>query len=139
MNDLKSLNMTDHAEKGAELVILHPTTGEPLTGDEEGSVWKIRLIGSDAKVVKDAKHAVLNKRISQSVASGKLRARANDLEKDGIDVLVRCTQSWENIVEGGQVVPFTPDNARRLYRDYDWLREQVESFISDRSNFLGNS
>ena len=123
--DLAKLDTAKVAEEGAELRVAHPTTGEDL-----GIV--ITLIGTDSKTFRDISK-------SRATASLKKKTREIDLdqnESDAVDLLAKCTKGWTGITENGKEVAFSYDNAVQLYTKYLWLREQIDRFMADRSNFL---
>ena len=53
-----------------------------------------------------------------------------------IDRLVAITQRFENIELNGVQCDGTPENAKKLYREQLWIRDQVVAFVEDRANFL---
>ena len=123
--DLATLDTAKVAEEGAELRVAHPTTGEDLG-------IKISLIGMDSKTFRD---------ISKARATASLKKKSRDVnfdqgEAESIELLAKCTKGWEGITEDGIEVPFSYENAVKLYTKYLWLKEQVDRFIVDRSNFL---
>ena len=123
--DLATLDTSKVAEEGAELLDSHPTTGEDLG-------IKIVLIGTDSKTFRDISK-------SRATASLKKKTREIDLdqnEQDSIELLARCTKGWSGITENGKDIPFGHENAVELYTKYLWLREQIDRFMADRSNFL---
>ena len=123
--DLATLDTAKVAEEGAELRVAHPTTGEDLG-------ITITLIGTDSKTFRDISK-------SRATASLKKKSREIDLdqnEQDSIELLARCTKGWSGITENGKDIPFTHENAVKLYTKYLWLREQIDRFMADRSNFL---
>ena len=123
--DLATLDTSKVAEEGAELLVSHPTTGEDLG-------IKITLIGTDSKTFRDISK-------SRATASLKKKSREIDLdqnESDAVELLAKCTKGWSGITENGKDIPFTHDNAVQLYTKYLWLREQIDRFMADRSNFL---
>jgi hypothetical protein len=63
-------------------------------------------------------------------------ATLEDLERDGIELTVACTTGWKNMVIDEQEIPFSVENARKVYTQYTWIREQVDGFVNDRANFL---
>lgn len=131
--DLSIFDSVTHANEGAELVLLHPIT------QEETDV-KIRLLGSDS----DEYRALSKKRFEQmqrkaKMLKGKNKANEIDLdeaEEQAHDLLARMTVSWEGVEEDGQAVHCSVDNAKMIYGKYPTIREQVEKFIADRSNFI---
>ena len=123
--DLAKLDTAKVAEEGAELRVAHPTTGEDLG-------ITITLIGTDSKTFRDISK-------SRATASLKKKTREIDLdqnESDAVDLLAKCTKGWAGITENGKEVVFSYDNAVQLYTKYLWLREQIDRFMADRSNFL---
>ena len=123
--DLAKLDTAKVAEEGAELRVAHPTTGEDLG-------ITITLIGTDSKTFRDISK-------SRATASLKKKTREIDLdqnEQDSIELLARCTKGWSGITENGKDIPFNHENAVELYTKYVWLREQIDRFMADRSNFL---
>ena len=124
--DLASLDSAAKADDGAALEVLHPVSGEKL-----GMV--IRLAGADSTVHRKATAAIANRR-----AKGGFRRTINldDLQTESIEVLARCTLGWSGVVLDGKDVPLSKEAAVTLYTRFPWLREQVETFISDRANYL---
>ena len=123
--DLATLDTSKVAEEGAELLVSHPTTGEDLG-------ITIILIGTDSKTFRDISK-------SRATASLKKKTREIDLdqnESDAVELLAKCTKGWTGITENGKEVAFSYDNAVQLYTKYLWLREQIDRFMADRSNFL---
>ena len=123
--DLAKLDTAKVAEEGAELRVAHPTTGEDLG-------IKITLIGTDSKTFRD---------ISKIRATMALKKKTREIdldqnEQDSIELLARCTKGWSGITENGKDIPFSHENAVELYTKYLWLREQIDRFMADRSNFL---
>ena len=123
--DLAKLDTAKVAEEGAELRVAHPTTGEDLG-------ITITLIGTDSKTFRDISK-------SRATASLKKKTREIDLdqnESDAVELLAKCTKGWTGITENGKEVAFSYDNAVQIYTKYLWLREQIDRFMADRSNFL---
>ena len=123
--DLAKLDTAKVAEEGAELRVAHPTTGEDLG-------IKITLIGTDSKTFRD---------ISKIRATMALKKKTREIdldqnEQDSIELLARCTKGWSGITENGKDIQFNHENAVELYTKYLWLREQIDRFMADRSNFL---
>ena len=123
--DLAKLDTAKVAEEGAELRVAHPTTGEDLG-------ITITLIGTDSKTFRD---------ISKIRATMALKKKTREIdldqnEQDSIELLARCTKGWSGITENGKEVAFNHENAVDIYTKYLWLREQIDRFMVDRSNFL---
>ena len=123
--DLATLDFAAKAEEGAVMQVKHPLTGEALG-------INITLIGTDSKTFRDISK-------SRATASLKKKTREIDLdqnEADAVELLAKCTKGWSRITESGKEVVFSYENAVQLYTKYLWLREQIDRFMADRSNFL---
>jgi hypothetical protein len=127
--DLSNLEI----QEGAWLTLLHPTTGLPTD-------IRIHLAGIDSQRYRDFERKVSNRRLKQAFRRGGPRhvVTREELDEEAIDLLVACTLGWENMVEAGKEQECTSENAKRIYTEYTWIREQVDAFIGDRSNFLSN-
>lgn len=124
--DFASRDVTAKADEGAELEVLDPANGKPV------GVF-ITLAGADSTVHRKATAAIANRR-----AKGGFRRNINldDLQTESIEILARCTLGWSGVVLDGKDVPLSKEAAVALYTRFPWLREQVETFISDRANYL---
>jgi len=127
--DLSKLNSEDEAT----LEIVHPSTGEPLG-------IKITVAGIDSKIYREAQRKVSNKRLKQTFGRGVVNKTptVEEFEAETVDILAKCTMSWQNIVWEEKELPCNYENAKMIYIKLIWLRDQVDAFINDRANFLGN-
>lgn len=127
--DLSKLEM----QESAWLILLHPTTGLPTD-------IRIHLVGTDSARYRDYERKISNRRLKQSLRRGGPRhiVTREELDEEAIDMFVTCTLEWENMVEKGKEQECTPENVKRIYTENLWIREQVDAFIGDRSNFLSS-
>lgn len=125
--DLKNLDVRAAADEGAELVLEHPVTGDPLEG------VAIRVLGADSSAYRRAVKRIAERR------HGKKRVSLDDMERQASELMAAVTVSWRNIEVDGEAIDCTEENAIRLYTDYPWIREQVDRFIADRANFFTKS
>lgn len=131
--DLSTLDTTSAAETGATLIVRHPVTGEDLKG-EDGNPMTLTLLGADSGAFKRA--------VSDSMKSNKGRKDLSiaDAERSTVDMLARVTTGMsDNWTWDKEPFPFSKENIKRLYTERPWMREQVDAFIADRSNFLDAS
>ncbi|MFO1126374.1 MAG: hypothetical protein U1E25_14595 [Methylocystis sp.] len=135
MFDLASLDTTPAAEAGAEMKVLHPTSGAVLS-QEDGQPIVITLVGEDSERFRRASRASLDRRLKRQSAGVSAPPSAEELENNAIETLVACTIGWSGIALDGKTLDCTPENARMIYKRLRWLREQVDAFINDRANFL---
>lgn len=125
--DLNDINLTEAAEIGAELTLEHPVTGEPLD-------IVIHLAGTDSSAYRMKQKEINSKRIMK-MARGK-KPEFNTTDAEACELLAACTLGWSGVVIGGEEVEFSKDAAISLYREHNWIREQVDMFIGDRANFF---
>lgn len=125
MLDLKNLQPSDQA---VEIPILHPTSGESLG-------ISIFVFGSDSSAYRKASSDLQTKRLAR-LGPAKMRLTAAEIEEDTLDLLAHCTDSWKGVTYDGKELKCTHDEAKKLYRELPWLREQIDRAISDRANFI---
>jgi hypothetical protein len=130
--DLAKLDTTTAAEAGADLHLLHPVTGDPLVDDVTGDDVVLTLAGMDSPRYRDHVRKITNKRMAQR----RQKLSAEDVEADGLDLIVAMTLGWRNIELDGKPLACTPANARILYERAPWAREQADAFIGDRAHFF---
>lgn len=125
--DLTELNIS--AAGSSELVLRHPATGEDLK-DGDNPVT-IVLLGKDSKEYRAAVAKTANSRLRNRKVQ-----TVEQAQQDGIDLLAAVTVGWSGIAENGEPLECTEKEVKRVYREYAWIREQVDEFVDDRANFL---
>lgn len=130
--DLSKLNMTEHADKGAKMQVLHPATGEVLDG------VTITLLGDDCTLQKQ-RYAELRRNAFKN--KNQIDKALDRAEETALDLRISKTIAWEGIDWNGGPFECTPENVRKIYSDpgFSWLVEQVDRFTAERSNFLSNA
>ena len=128
--DLSSFDVSEAASRGATLILRNPATGEDLFADD-GKPITITLLGSDSSEYRKRIRATANQRINS-----RKKRTVEQIEQESIEMLAAVTQGWCGIVVDGEEVAFSQDEAKKLYRRFSWITEQVDEFVSDRSNFL---
>lgn len=123
--------------ESATLVLLHPQTNLPLGGEK--TQITIELAGIDSETYRNAKHKTANKRMERAQRmAGKYKLSAEELEEEQLQLLADCTIGWKNIELNGKPLEFSIPNAKKLYADFPWIRQQVDTFTGDRGNFFGS-
>ena len=125
--DLAKYDVVSAAEEGATLTLRDPVSDVPF----EGST--ITVLGTDSKLYRDAVKAKLNSRLNQKKSA---KVDMDQEERKSIELLARMTVGWTGIARNGSEVDCTFENAVAVYREFPWIKEQVDEFVSDRSNFL---
>lgn len=103
--------------------------------DDESKPLKIRLYGADSA---QARKALLTKIRKQDAINRKrhkdslpTEAEVEALRKINIEFVAELTCGWENFKE-----LFSREQAITFYENYPIVYEQVDKFISDRTNYV---
>ena len=127
--DFASRDVAAKAEEGAELEVLDPVTGEAVGA-------YITLAGADSVVHRKAVANISKRRFNNQKGFRNTGFDPERMEAESIEILAACTLSWKGVTLEGAALPCSRDNAIKMYTRFPWLREQVEAFISDRSEYL---
>lgn len=133
MLDLTKTNLSQAAETGYEFEVRLPGTLEAT-----GAFITVR--GDQSPTVKTyGKRKYQEFKVREQAA--KRRGRdAEDLTLDeaeelAIESAIVRVISWRGITEGGKEVPFTKENAARIFKEHSWIREAVMEESSQLLNF----
>jgi hypothetical protein len=129
MPDLSAYEIAD--DNTSVMQVMDPVTGEPLA-DETGPVT-ITVISEDSEKFRASRRKAVNRRLK---GRGNQTYTAEQAETDAIEALVDATIGWSNISMDGQMVEFSRENVREVYRRLPWLVKQVDAHVTDRSNFI---
>ncbi len=136
MSGLDSLAID--SEKPFEIVLRNPQTNQPLR-DAEGTAAYVTVFGQDSAAAQKAKRDATQNALSRR----NRQMNATELEAQNIEFLTAVTTGWHLVNFDGEVVdfPFSPANARKLYgtASFNWIKEQIDEAVGDRSNFLKKS
>lgn len=131
--DLDQLDTRRGADNGFDVQIRHPETDKPI-----GTVITVMGMDSDTYQQKALEHQ--RGRMQRVAKKGRMAiADPAAMEEQAIELLVAATVSWSGLKKGGEEVPFSAAAAHSIYRDFPWIREQVDEAIHDRANFLPGS
>jgi hypothetical protein len=125
-------NVMPETEEGHNMTLADPGTGEPLA-DEAGNPVTILLAGRDSKIYRKAQRTVTNRRLQKR---GSNTLTAERLESEANEVLSHCTLGWSGIVFQSEEMVCNYINSKKLYDHLPWVKEQVDEFVAERSNFL---
>ena len=148
MADLLAFDLPGAADRGAWLELVNPITQEVI-GADDGEPARIHLKGADSMAYEEAvAHTVAMQgrrpqRRRQNPTVGEILEAAQENNQAQAEQLAKITIGWENIGYGVDdkgkpaTLPFSHENAVRLYTEQRWVREQAIAFFSDRANFAG--
>lgn len=117
-----------------EVILNHPATLEPIL-KADGTEMSITVYAPHSKVYKDALHEQTNRRLQKAQKTKKFSMTSEEVEQSSLEVLARITKEWD-IVLGGKTPKLDIQSATELYRDYPWIKDQVEEAVNDNASFL---
>lgn len=115
-----------------EMPVKHPVTGEPTGGS-------LTLAGPEHPQRRALVFQRMRKARAEMARTGKLEMPdPEEDELDENDVLASCIVDWSGLMQGGQLLPWSPDAARALMANPKrrWLRSQVKRALDDRALFI---
>lgn len=119
--ELNNYNLEEDAERGAELVLLDPRTGEELD-------VVINLKGVDSPT---------HEQLLRSEQTRKLAEGDDYVFGDGvIRVMTGLITGWSNITKDDKEYPYNYENSIGLLSDKKWVYDQIDNFVSTRTNFF---
>ncbi|MDI6742661.1 MAG: hypothetical protein QMD11_07965 [Smithella sp.] len=135
--DLASLDTIKGSNKGFDVWICHPSTNEDL-----GII--IHVLGKDSDEYQQIIYAQNDKRVEMKIKNagtyltrrGYAGISTEEVAQGGIELLAGCTKSWSGVVLDGISIDCTYDNAIMIYKRFPWIKEQVDTAIGDRANFI---
>ena len=140
----KGFNLADlnvaKADVGVPMAVLNHKTSEPLVfEDEQGSLQPvtITLLGAESGVVRAERRVQVNRRFRRGLAQAS-KITAEETEAEALTLLVKQTVAWQGVALGDDLLECTEANVRRVYTEFPWIRQQVDTFVNDISNYLGN-
>jgi len=133
VTDLSTIDTVKGSNEGFDVQIYHPGTNVDLD-------ITIHVLGKDSDEFQKISRAQSKKRMAKMTKGGGFRTTPSipieEIERDGIDLLAACTKSWSGIVVEGKPVDCTYDNVIMIYERFPWIKEQVDTAIGDRANFI---
>jgi hypothetical protein len=129
--DLKDLTPKSDS---IEVEIKHPITGEALKNDDD-TPMTITLHATHSKEYKSVMHEQTNRRLKAASATGKVDITSEELEENTLEVLAKATKSW-NLTFGGEKPELTVDEAKKLYTEVFWIKDQLDEGISNSMGFM---
>ncbi|MDD2367337.1 MAG: hypothetical protein PHN84_14355 [Desulfuromonadaceae bacterium] len=144
---LSSLNTAAAADAGRPIELLHPSTQVPIG-------IRFFVLGTDSqefrRITRKQQAELLEKQ--KKTRRGMYMPTPEEREENELTLLVGLTKGWEETTSDGSVrneielnpgefVPFTPEAVKKIYADigFSWIREQIDSEIGDRRDFLPNA
>lgn len=126
MNDLAAFDgLKDAQEAGIDVEIKDPK-GKPIG-------ISVKVAGPDSERQRKAIKALTDQRINSEDLT---TATADDFENNTVKILAASVISWTPIVLDGADLPYSEENAIRLFSRFPFIREQIEKKAGKRSGFM---
>ena len=136
IKDLAALDTVKGSNAGFEVSIYNPATNEDLG-------LFITVLGKDSDEFQKVSRAQQKKRMEKMSKGGFRNANVpiEVMESDGLQLLAAVTKSWrqgdkQTVTLDGQELTCTKENAVALYERFPWIKEQVDTAVGDRANFI---
>lgn len=134
MLDLKVVNVSQQSESGYEFELKLPVVGTPT-----GAFVTVR--GDQSPTVRNYNKKKFNEfEVKRKQATRRGREvediTLEEAEELSIESAINRIITWKGITEGKTEIPFSEENAKRILKEHDWIREQVMEESSNLSNFL---
>jgi hypothetical protein len=129
--DLANLDTVKGANEGFDVNIYNPATNEDLG-------ITIKVLGKDSDEFQKVSRVQSKKRMAKLTKGGfrSTQVPLEEIEQDGLELLAVCTKSWSGVVVDGKSPECNKENAISLYERFPWIKEQVDTAIGDRANFI---
>ena len=122
------MDISSITASSSTIEIRHPATGEPLG-------LRITLRPTSSTEVQTVKRRITN----ESIRMRNKNISAEKLEANGLDILVAMIENmeWEGDTSWhGEKLDATPANIRKLMKEADWIKKQVDDAIGDDAAFF---
>ena len=117
-------NLVEPQDRGADLVITHPVTGERMAD------IVLTIAGPDSDTARRARI-----RLSDELMAFRNRPPADELERIEVERLARCIIGWK-VTSDGKPVEYSFSNVVKLLTSVQFVREQVEQFSQNRAPYF---
>lgn len=130
MFDINSLAI----QESTVLHVTHPATGEKLFADKaDKQAITITVASTSSKAYRSAVNAMHNRTIKR----GNKKLTAEQQKEEGVELLVACCISSDNLTYNGASVKTEADFRALLSDDkMSWLKGQVDEALSNVENFI---
>jgi hypothetical protein len=132
--DFGKINTAEDSNTGATYHVVDPYTDEPAYVEIDGNdvPVTITVLGPDSDKMRQYQSNMMKSMMKRRKTS----LDADDLERKMTGQLVESVMSWQGVMMNGEVLACNRENAKELFDEHRWLREQLLGFQQERANFL---
>lgn len=95
---------------------------------------RVKILGIDSDPYKKKQRQITDKRINNR----KMKITSAELESEGLSLITSCVVGWEGVEDGNGAIECTEPNVRKFLSDNTYIKEQIDTAIADRANFIGS-
>jgi len=129
--DLKDLTPKSNT---VEVLLVHPSSGEELH-NEDGTPMTITVYAQHSPEYKAVFYEMSDERLKTMSKDGKIELKTADMEKASLEALAKTTKDW-NITFDGDQPELTVANAKAIYTEVFWIKEQLEVALANSLDFM---
>lgn len=106
--------------------------GDPLLNCN-GDRMRIKVVGTDSPKFKQVESKIQERKLKNK----QLITSSEAQREDTIELLSNASVDWENFYKNGKPLEkFSTAEVANLYREYPFIKEQIDRYIGNRINFL---
>jgi hypothetical protein len=128
-----NLDLSVISQASEDGAVMELVAGGQSVRKADGTPVTIRLAGMESAKWRKARNSIYNRSI-KTLKPGQQKTAEQSIDEDA-ELLASVTLSWDGISDKGQDLECNFANAKKIYVEYDWLREQVTEFIRVKENF----
>lgn len=138
--DLSKLDTGKACAETARLLLLGPND-ERLIDDESGEQLYIDLLGVDCPQYQSLQHKQNTARLRRRTGrGGRIKFNTREIESDTIELYAEMTKGWgPKLVVEGKALECNKENAVAVYHRFLWITRQIDAFMEEMDNWLGES
>lgn len=95
---------------------------------------RIKVRGVDSEAYRKKQRQITDKRLSNR----KLKITTAELESESLSLLSVCVVEWEGVEDDNGLIECTETNVRKFLTENTFVKEQIDTAVADRANFIGN-
>lgn len=118
-----------------EITLYNPKTRATLY-NADGSPMTVTVYGPYSEEYRKVQHDLSNRRLKRAQRGGSgMTITAEEASEAAEELLARIVAGW-NLTVDTKPEPFTAESVRAVFKEFPWVKEQVDAVLGDTSDFL---
>lgn len=114
---------------------INPDDPEGARIDDEEKPVGVNLYGQDSEPFKKRRRFLLDKKMADAQKGGMKKLTPDELEKQNIETVTACVQSFVNVTWQGEDLATRRDLYPLFFDKHAWAFEFCNKAVTDRANF----